>query len=77
MTSIASCPTCDGTLYVCENHPDRPWAGDSDHPNACECGAGAACPTCWTAEKETARIRQMRREGRLICSIWDEGREQS
>ncbi|SDF02264.1 hypothetical protein SAMN05216337_104283 [Bradyrhizobium brasilense] len=37
------CPICDGTRWVCENHPDRPWQGE----RACTCGgAGAPCPAC-------------------------------
>ncbi|QOZ68900.1 hypothetical protein SAMN05192541_15124 [Bradyrhizobium arachidis] len=38
-----TCARCDGTHWVCENHPERPWEG----PKACGCGgAGAPCPVC-------------------------------
>jgi hypothetical protein len=38
-----TCARCDGTCWVCENHPDRPWDG----PTACGCGgAGEPCPDC-------------------------------
>lgn len=43
----ASCPNCDGTGLVCENHRDRPWDGESNREDACGCGAGAPCPVCW------------------------------
>jgi hypothetical protein len=33
------CPICQGTLWVCENHPDKAW----DMPDGCECGAGMPC----------------------------------
>ena len=31
-----SCPLCDGTGWVCEEHQDRPWDG----ARACGCDAG-------------------------------------
>jgi hypothetical protein len=32
-----SCPVCHGELWVCEEHPDKPWEHD-------DCGAaGLAC----------------------------------
>ncbi|WP_342733743.1 hypothetical protein [Bradyrhizobium sp. B117] len=38
-----TCARCDGTHWVCENHPERPWEG----PKACGCGgAGKLCPVC-------------------------------
>lgn len=38
-----ACTCCDGTGWVCEDHPDQPWEG----PHACSCGAaGAPCPHC-------------------------------
>ena len=43
----AQCTSCADTGHVCENHPDRPWAGVSDDINACDCGgAGIPCPDC-------------------------------
>jgi hypothetical protein len=57
------CARCDNGRWVCENHPDKPWLGDS----ACGCGgAGEPCPVCkWQcrpmndaeeAEEEKAHI---------------------
>jgi len=40
---IVGCIMCDGTGWVCENHPYSPWGGVSDMRNACECGAGMLC----------------------------------
>lgn len=38
-----ACLLCEGTGWVCEEHPDQPWEG----PHACSCGAaGAPCPHC-------------------------------
>ncbi|WP_271604939.1 hypothetical protein [Bradyrhizobium sp. CCBAU 11434] len=53
-TMSVTCATCDGTGWVCENHPDRPWEG----PRARGCGgAGAPCPACnIPADSETPRI---------------------
>lgn len=42
----ATCRNCDGTGWVCEGHPDKPWGGASKHAGACECGAGAPCRVC-------------------------------
>ena len=37
------CERCDGTGWVCENHPDKPWE-DSGSALSCDCGgAGDAC----------------------------------
>lgn len=41
-----TCKVCDGTGVVCENHRHLPWDGESDHPDACGCGAGAPCLNC-------------------------------
>lgn len=43
---MSACRNCADAVWVCENHPDRPWGGLSAHPEACECGAGAPCPCC-------------------------------
>ena len=40
------CDNCDRTAWVCENHADRPWDGESGRDDACGCGAGALCPVC-------------------------------
>jgi hypothetical protein len=38
------CSICDGTGWVCENHPDRPSdCGGSKRANVCKCGAGMPC----------------------------------
>lgn len=50
----AACSTCNGTEWVCEFHPDKPW-GDQPNsgPNACHCGgAGKPCPECNPLSKE-------------------------
>lgn len=39
-----TCPLCAGVGWVCENHPNKPWADDV--PNGCTCGAGAPCRLC-------------------------------
>lgn len=39
------CRNCDGVGWVCEDHPDQPWAGLADWPACCG-GAGAPCPVC-------------------------------
>ena len=42
--SIHHCPTCNGTGWVCENHPDRPWRASDDFSLvACGCGNGKPC----------------------------------
>lgn len=56
-TRVGPCPTCDGLEWVCERHPDKPWAGyccqpvvrDGSDPShrCCGCGgAGQPCATC-------------------------------
>jgi Lar family restriction alleviation protein len=30
------------TEWVCEDHPDKPWGGISDSPDACHCGGAGA-----------------------------------
>lgn len=40
---VVGCIMCDGTGWVCENHPHKPWAGVSMMLNACECGVGMLC----------------------------------
>jgi hypothetical protein len=40
---VKPCLYCEGEGWVCENHPDQPFAG----PHACRCGgAGMPCPKC-------------------------------
>ena len=38
-----ACLVCDNTGWVCEEHPDRPWRGNSQRADACDCGAGMPC----------------------------------
>lgn len=50
-TADPNCKRCDGTGWVCENHPDVPWAGLTGEPrcrsNVEGCGgAGMPCPDC-------------------------------
>lgn len=40
------CANCEGSGWVCENHPDRPWEGATAPGEGCGCGAGAPCPVC-------------------------------
>lgn len=56
--AVTVCTGCADSGHVCENHPDRPWGGlccaapdgpDVCEHGACQCGAGAPCPTCCTA----------------------------
>lgn len=39
-----ACRVCGGDGWVCENHPDLPWAHHA--PNGCYCGAGMLCRVC-------------------------------
>ena len=34
------CPRCQNLLWICEQHPDRPWPHDDCH------GPGDPCPRC-------------------------------
>lgn len=44
---------CLGARWVCEDHPDKPWDGASDAPEACHCGgAGAPCPECNPCDRD-------------------------
>jgi hypothetical protein len=46
----SKCPQCESQLWVCENHPERPWIGK----HACNCGAaGIPCPVCNPCDDET------------------------
>jgi hypothetical protein len=39
-----ACKICDGTGWVCENHPRRPWSVFSRRADACACGlSGIPC----------------------------------
>ena len=47
-----TCPICNGTEWVCENHPDRSWGDGENDDSQCECGAGMPCPTCNPADRD-------------------------
>jgi hypothetical protein len=44
--AVAACSNCEGSGWVCEDHPDRPWEGTSAPGEGCDCGAGSPCPCC-------------------------------
>jgi hypothetical protein len=45
-----TCWRCDGCLWVCEAHRERPWLGE----HACGCGAaGMPCPICNQTDNAT------------------------
>jgi hypothetical protein len=50
------CPICEGTKWVCENHPEKPWTDTS--PRGCECGAGMPCPRCNPLAHDTPEDRR-------------------
>lgn len=39
------CTTCADCRWVCENHPNVPWAGLTGGEECCG-GAGMPCPDC-------------------------------
>lgn len=39
------CGNCADSGYVCENHPEHPWAGMVGGEECCG-GAGMPCPLC-------------------------------
>ncbi len=47
----SQCPYCKGCEWVCENHPNKPWNGESNDVNACGCGAGMPCQSCDNADR--------------------------
>lgn len=48
------CVKCADTGWVCECHGDRPWAGVSNHPRACDSPAGDNCACNQSGETERA-----------------------
>ena len=52
MKAVRLCNVCDNSGWVCENHPDKPWAGFSERSDACDCGAGMACRVCNAASSD-------------------------
>jgi hypothetical protein len=51
--SLPTCATCHDVGWVCENHPDRPWA--KTMPRGCKCGAGMPCPVAIRLMPNTSR----------------------
>jgi hypothetical protein len=58
MSATTKCPVCDDTGWVCENHPQRPFAMFSARVDACECGAGMPCQICAPADGSLALPRR-------------------
>ncbi len=59
------CRTCHDGGYVCESHPELPWADAPDTPHtnqvtcdcACACGgAGMPCPSCCSPIPENRNV---------------------
>jgi hypothetical protein len=47
------CSVCGGSLWVCEDHIDKPWGEESDREDACHCGgAGVPCPACNPSDQD-------------------------
>lgn len=44
-STVTWCGNCADSGFVCENHPDRPWAGMVGGAECCG-GAGMPCPEC-------------------------------
>jgi hypothetical protein len=38
-----ACKICNDTGWVCDRHPDRPYAIFSERWDACDCAPGRAC----------------------------------
>lgn len=41
---MTKCPICEDKLWVCEEHPYRPWESGSDRD--CDCGAAGKPCVC-------------------------------
>lgn len=67
---MEKCARCDGEMWVCETHEDRPWDGTSSRADACGCGAGKPCHDCWTAEGWSKQMTKIKADGRMICSVF-------
>jgi hypothetical protein len=39
--AVPACPICLGTLWMCENHPTKPYSDTLK--GGCMCGAGQPC----------------------------------
>lgn len=68
-----SCRNCDNTGWVCENHPQRPWDGESGRHDACGCGAGAPCEVCQQVQRHLALTGRIPVNGALVCGQDDYG----
>ncbi len=45
MSEEPTCLNCEGTGWVCEDHPDNAWPGLTGNPRCCG-GAGSPCGAC-------------------------------
>jgi len=64
------CVNCDSTGWVCENHGDKPWEGESIRADICACGgAGAPCEVCQQVQIHLALTGRIPINGTVICSV--------
>lgn len=63
------CINCDDTGWVCENHGDKPWGGESGRTDNCDCGAGAPCEVCQQVQIHIALTGRIPINGTVICSV--------
>ena len=62
------CGNCDNTGWVCENHGDKPWEGESTRLDVCDCGgAGAPCEVCRQVQKHLAATGRLPINGTILC----------
>lgn len=71
---MTSCKLCDNTMWVCENHRNLPWDGESRRNDACGCGAGAPCPDCFTEAGWRMRFEALDEAGLVICKVRNDNR---
>ncbi len=64
-----TCKNCDDTGWVCENHADKPWEGESGRNDACSCGAGMPCNECKQVQRFMAVTGRIPINGTVICEI--------
>ncbi|MCZ6468042.1 MAG: hypothetical protein O6499_00145 [Candidatus Dadabacteria bacterium] len=66
---ISICANCDGTGWVCEDHPEVPW---NDGKNCCG-GAGSPCscnPLLTTGNGHDLRANQLRQTTTQLNKKW-------
>ncbi len=63
------CNNCGDDVWVCENHPDRPWEPTSFARHACGCGAGVPCSACRHVyfPHDDERLNERRRAERALA----------